>query len=96
MAKFFVGQRVRLVGEWHSPLFPSPRGQVGVVIGCGEYKSLTGMLYSYTVSVPILGLKVLANAHELEPILPEGHQPVEMSKLLTEFPELEQVLGVSA
>lgn len=96
MAKFFVGQRVRLVGEWLSNPLENPRGKEGVIFDIGEFKSMTGRQYEYRVHVQGRLYIVLANSNDLEPILPEGHQPVEISKLLTEFPELGQVLAVSA
>lgn len=94
MARFFVGQRVRIVRNvgFNHPVLNRLIGKTGVIssidaVGCsstGHSILLSGM------SSPVF------HPDDLEPIIPEGQQPVAIADLLSEFPSLSNALGVSA
>lgn len=88
MVSLFVGQRVRIVGhQWFGDT-EHPGGLEGVLYKPDCVGAYTGKVYTWGVATKC-GRKVLCDAHEIEPILPEGAQPSEFS-----FTELMDNLGV--
>lgn len=81
MSKFFVGQRVRIVGrDWHGPADLHPAGKEGRIVGKGRGSPRTGIAYEWELDVPGYSW-FLADSDDLEPVLPEGHQPSEFTTL---------------
>ena len=88
MARFFVGQRVRV----NCPR-SMKHGMETVIIGPwhGVFSGWEVDLLSRNKEVGYCAFE----EHELEPILP-AHEPVAIAALLEEFPSLSGVLGVVA
>lgn len=90
MAKFFVGQRVRVVAKQYIGNGPHPSGLEGIVIACGRCVGLSGKFYEYEVET-LDGRRLVGDSHELEPIL-YSHQPCDadfkesLDKLLDGLP----------
>lgn len=74
MSRFFVGQRVRIVGLEYSGPSPHPKGLEGRIVEYGEMWPPSGISYDWSVTTDC-GRSFLANSDELEPILPEGAAP---------------------
>lgn len=96
MARFFVGQRVRIVGV--DETIP------GHLLG--KTAIVTEIMDCFWDGIPLYGLDCFPivedsifatgfDPSQLEPILP-AHQPVAIADLLSEFPSLSNALGVSA
>ncbi|CAL1778224.1 hypothetical protein BRC2024_HCTLARHO_CDS_0024 [Acinetobacter phage vB_AbaS_Silvergun] len=88
MANFFIGQRVRIVHAMHSTsLIGRETRIVGFVNDAWDGRSYySGWI---TSSINNYGRNFIAKDCQIEPILPEGHQPSEFS-----FAELMDNLGV--
>lgn len=97
MAKFFVGQRVRIL---YSDGWPELRGQEGKIVGpssggvSGQSNWIVAPKSWGSEWAPCPGrnhgaLKFGPNNDQLEPILPEGAQPCGMSyeEMMQEFKE---------
>lgn len=74
MSKFFIGQRVRIVGTQYFGTGPSPTGEEARITRRGVIGETTGFPYEWEVTTAH-GRRVQCNGCELEPILPEGHTP---------------------
>lgn len=97
MARFFVGQRVRVV-RVDDELPGHLLGKSAIVTEILDCFSDGSPLYGLDC-FPILyepGFATGFDPWQLEPILPYGHQPVAIADLLSEFPSLSNALGVSA
>ncbi len=91
MAKFYVGQRVRKVrlrGDGLGPV-PYPVGTEGTVSSIGPFRagsvSWDGFVFSQDDDLTVTwsdGTDVALLAYMVEPIQPEGWQPVEWSDCL--------------
>lgn len=92
MARFFVGQRVRVIHQ-------GQHWSRETVIRAIDVKGADGGRYFYNgiqVDIPHRVWEwCVFEPHELIPILP-AHEPVAISALLEEFPSLSGVLGVVA
>lgn len=86
MARFFVGQRVRVV---YAPAFPEAVGRETRISGPAYGESAD---QGYDWIVVIDGEEYAARSHSLEPILPEGHRAGEDGKceLLDELLERQR------
>lgn len=97
MSRFFVGQRVRI--KW-SLNWPEIAGDEGRILGVSPDRGVEG-LSDWEVSVdrwrgaiaPSPGMngatKFCPSSGQLEPILPEGHQPSEFTTLQDLLASLE-------
>lgn len=93
MARWFVGQRVRLVKPWFGYSYPEAqqdwnqiKGQQGIIISVPALNPFGQM----AIEVRLLAYDVFMPEYGLEPILPEGMQPVSWSECLWQ-PEGEKV-----
>jgi hypothetical protein len=94
--RFFVGQRVRLVGEWNGT-GQSPKGEEARIVGQDRFVgATTGKLFPWLVET-LKGQMIACESRDMEPILLDGHELVEIEQLLNVLPELEHVfVGVRA
>lgn len=83
MAKFFVGQRVRIVRTLHPLLKP---GLEAAILEIGDFKGAypEGRILPGECKLEIFGFKApsgywVASFNQLEPILPEGSAPSEFT-----------------
>jgi hypothetical protein len=81
MAAFYVGQRVRMVRPRHSQFI----GDTGVIVAL--YEQTPGLRYAHNCDVrwdkpAPAHFATYTHTDRLEPILPEGWQPVEWSECL--------------
>lgn len=90
--KLFVGQRVRIVGTSWIGYGSCPAGLEGFLEVPKEHGLITRKEYDWCVRTDC-GLKVLCDSHEVEPILPEGAQPLGYSfeQMMSEFGVTEAV-----
>lgn len=66
MTRFYVGQRVRIVGIEYFGCLTSPRGLEAIVTGIGSFfGELSGINYTHEVSTG--SRKILVNSYEIEP-----------------------------
>lgn len=84
MSRFFVGQRVRL--KW-SHTFPQYVGREGRIVKIGMFWQrhafeLEGRVVEFFGHVMDFDHEFAPEASQLEPILPEGHQPTTWSECL--------------
>jgi hypothetical protein len=76
MAKFYVGQRVRAVGKWVGDPHRDATGMELVIVGVGGFRGkASGRFYEYCAARPDYGT-VVGDAHDFEPLTPEGWQRV--------------------
>lgn len=67
MARFHVGQRVRIVSDEYHGEAENPRGIEAVVTGIGSFIGpYSGIDYTYKVNAG--DRPILVNSHEIEPI----------------------------
>lgn len=90
MAKFFVGQRVRIK---YSTTWPELNGQEGVIVDLGDGEAEVAP-NCWGTSICPYPKEDTADwfgpyIHQLEPIMPEGHEPCGMSyeEMMQEFKE---------
>lgn len=88
MSRFFVGQRVRVV---HQGRF---NGRETVVLQVDTPRYVLGGV-RVDIPHPLWG-RCIFEEHELVPLVPEGHQPVAISEVIKQSPELARALGVVA
>lgn len=92
MAKFFVGQRVKVVSSTKKENLGIEANIESFVFTAKGTKTRSGIPLSRDCNCAIVidsGLRYAANTDQLEPILPEGNQPCGMSyeEMMQEFKE---------
>lgn len=92
MVALFSGQRVRIVGHQWLGWDTHPAGLEGVLYKPDCVGAYSGKVYEWGVQTKC-GRCVLCDSHEVEPILPDGAQPLGYSfeQMMSEFGVTEAV-----
>lgn len=89
MSRFYVGQRVRLVGKWRGVTSDPSGSEAEIVMGPGAYIGRTTKeIYTWVV-VTTDGKPIVANSCDLEPIT-DSYDKVEWSECLWRPTQEEQ------
>lgn len=89
MAKFFVGQRVRIVGATLSKQLIGTEVRVRALDVPAWSPALGDYVGVETDAINAVGNAFVAADGQLEPILPEGHRPSEFTTLADLLESLE-------